>query len=171
MRGGCEGERERVGRTEQEALFKDAPPFPLEVCPSGGPGDWGGEEGGGRALVGRGGNVVGGDGVGGGVDAGGREGVQEGKGGRKGTSRRRGRQEGKWETGLPGVWERCLAHLGHLVESTSLTSPQLDTLLLGLPLWGHVDSPPRMWGKWTRPKEGLRRGVHMTDISGPAKFA
>ena len=40
MRGGCEGERESVGRTEQEALFKDAPPFPLEVCPSGGPGDW-----------------------------------------------------------------------------------------------------------------------------------
>ena len=31
--------------------------------------------------------------------------MQEGEGGRKGTSRRRGRQEGKWETGLPGVWE------------------------------------------------------------------
>ena len=89
MRGGCEGERERVGRTEQEALFKDAPPFPLEVCPSGGPGDWGGEEGGGRARVGRDGNVVGGDGVGGGVDAGGRE-------------CRRGREEGRGHLGGGG---------------------------------------------------------------------
>ena len=107
MRGGCEGERERVGRTEQEALFKDAPPFPLEVCPSGGPGDWGGEEGGGRARVGRDGNVVGGDGVGGGVDAGGRE-------------CRRGREEGRGHLGGGGgrrvsgrqgcqAFGRCLA--------------------------------------------------------------
>ena len=137
-------------------------------------GDWGGEEGGGRARVGRDGNVVGGDGVGGGVDAGGRE-------------CRRGREEGRGHLGGGGgrrvsgrqgcqAFGRFLACLGHLVESASLTSPQLDTLLIGLSLWGRVGGrgegfPFSHRGKWTRPKEGLRRGARMTDILGPAKFA
>ena len=99
--------------------------------------------------------------------------MQEGKGGRKGTSRRRGRQEGKWETGLPGVLEMPFP-LGsssgeYITHITSTGHPVVRPIFV----WAGEgrDSPPRIWGKWTRPKEGLRRGARMTDILGPAKFA
>ena len=93
------------------------------------------------------------------------EGVREYRRGGEGGRGHLGGGGGKRLSGRQGcqAFGRCLARLSHLLESTSLASPQLDTLL-GLSSQSEGrHSPPNIWGK-------VDSSVKVTEARGPGPY-